>query len=397
MVTTVYFATNRPPFTEPGDGKILNFGSELGPTSGLDVRYGRADVQVDLNAETARFMPGSLQVADEKLIFPQGEGAVLGSTTIFDAIRSDMLATSKPTIAFIHGFSNSFTDAIERAAWIVTFYGIDANMFVFTWPSIASPIGIPLPFSDYRHDRGTAAASGPAVARTIRRLCDYIDSLSTGERCQQSIHLLCHSMGVFVLRNALQALMRMPDPASAANPDVSVSSMVSLSAVSPDASMLRRSFDKIVLAAADEDADAFDDPAKLKYLPRIGQSVTVYHSLRDWVLNTLSAGTKFNGPRLGSDGPDNMGSISDKITAVDVSPVTSFTQDPEEHQYYRIIPIIRDDIVQVLNGIPQDQIPNRTLVSPGRYRLNISAELQRAAAATTRPRAGRGSHKDWPK
>src|SRR6266404_8998436 len=53
------------------------------------------------------------------------------------------------------------------------------------------------------------------------------------------------------------------------------------------------------------------------------------------VLNTLSAATKFNGPRLGSDGPDNMGSISDKVTAVDVSEVVSIAQEPENHQYYR--------------------------------------------------------------
>jgi len=240
-------------------------------------------------------------------------------------------------------------------------------MFVFTWPSIASPIGVPLPFSDYVHDRGTAAASGPAVARTIRRLYDYVDSLDRSERCQESIHLLCHSMGNYVLRNALQALMRLPDTRASETGDVHA--MSSLSADAPEPSELRRSFDKIILAAADEDADAFDDPLKLKYLPRLGQSVTVYHSPKDWVLNTLSAKTKFNGPRLGTDGPDNMGSISDKVTAVDVSDVISLSQDLENHQYYRVFPAVRDDIVAVLNGIPQYKVPNRDAVSEGRWRI----------------------------
>jgi esterase/lipase superfamily enzyme len=133
--------------------------------------------------------------------------------------------------------------------------------------------------------------------------------------------------------------------------------------------VLRRSFDEIVLAAADEDADAFDDPLKLKYLPRLGQRVTVYHSPKDWVLNTLSAATKFNGPRLGNDGPDNMATISDKVSAVDASVVLSTAQEPENHQYYRVFPAMRDDIVAVLKGTAQDKVANRAAVSAGRWRI----------------------------
>jgi esterase/lipase superfamily enzyme len=157
--------------------------------------------------------------------------------------------------------------------------------------------------------------------------------------------------------------------------------MSSLSAGTPDPSVLRRSFDRMVLAAADEDADAFDDPLKLKYLPRLGQSVTVYHTNKDWVLNTLSAATKFNGPRLGSDGPDNMGSISDKVTAVDVSVVVSLAEEPENHQYYRVFPAVRDDIVAVLDGTAQNDVPNRTAVSDGRWRNTLAARKARKTVA----------------
>src|SRR5262245_13387820 len=99
-----------------------------------------------------------------------------------------MKTAQRPTIAFIHGFSNNFKDAIERAGWILAFYGVDANMFVFTWPSVGTgTIQVPLPYEDYEHDRGTAAASGPAVARAIRRLYDYIDALNRQQQCNQSI------------------------------------------------------------------------------------------------------------------------------------------------------------------------------------------------------------------
>jgi esterase/lipase superfamily enzyme len=369
MKVKVYFATNRQPLTEPGGSRIVRFGPELGPVGGLNVRYGSADVEVNLKAKTNVMVPGSLHVADEQLIFPEGAVPQLGSNTIFDALRNDMVASKRPTIAFIHGFSNSFTDAIERGGWISAFYGIDANMFVFTWPSIASPLGVPLPYSDYTHDRGTASASGPAVARTIRRLHDYVDALPEELRCQQSIHLLCHSMGNYVLRNALQALLRLPDPVMATEPGGAISAMVPLGLNEPNPSALRRTFDKIVLAAADEDADAFDDPAKLKFLPRLGQSASVYHSSKDWVLNTLSAGTKFNGARLGNDGPDNMATISDKVTAIDCSDVTTYAKDPEQHQYYRVFPVVRNDIVQVLKGVPQNKVTNRAAVAQGRYRI----------------------------
>ncbi|QKD01268.1 alpha/beta fold hydrolase [Mesorhizobium loti] len=369
MAVKVYFATNRQPYTDPGSGRITRFGDDPGPVGGLNVRYGSADVDVDLDARTNTMVAGSLQVADEQLIPAQGGQPQLGSSTIFDALRNDMKTSQRPTIAFIHGFSNSFTDAIERAGWISAFYGLDANMFVFTWPSRGSPLGVPLPYTDYTHDRKTAVMSGPAVARTIRRLHDYVDSLPPDLACDQPIHLLCHSMGNYVLRNALQALMRLPDPTVASHSGEAVSDMVPLPQNVPDPSVLRRTFDKIVLAAADEDADAFDDPAKLKFLPRIGQSVSVYHSLKDWVLNTLSDRTKFNGPRLGSDGPDNMATISDKVTAIDCADVTSFAKDPEEHQYYRVFPVVRNDIVQVLRGVPQNKVRNRAAVSQGRYRI----------------------------
>jgi esterase/lipase superfamily enzyme len=368
---TVYFATNRQPILKSGTETIIDFSSELGPTSGLDVRYGSAQVDVNLAAKSNKLVDGSLKVADQKLLFATRSKPKLGSNTIFDALRDDMANAKRPAIAFIHGFSNSFVDSIERAGWNLVFLGLDANMFVFSWPSIASPIGVPLPYHDYEHDRATAAASGPAVARTIRRLHDYVDSLAREQRCDQSIHLLCHSMGNYVLRNALQALMRLPDPTSAVTGDVR--SMMALSSDAPDPSVLRRSFDKIVLAAADEDSDAFDDPLKMKYLPRIGQSVTVYYNRKDWVLNTLSAVTKFNGPRLGNDGPDNMGSINDKVAAIDATNVDNFGDDPQSHQYYRTVRVVGDDIAAVLNGTPQNAIPNRTPAGSGRFAIKPRA------------------------
>ena len=381
---TVYFGTNRMPITDATGDRIVDFGSEPGPIDGVAVRFGSAEVKVS-SVRKAKIAAGSLYVAPEKLIPPNQRR---GSRDVFDKLREDMREGGRPTLVHIHGFSNSFTDALERAAIVVDFYGIDANVFSFTWPSRNSGGPIPLPYVDYLHDRETARESGLAMARTLRILYDYINSLPDRDRCRQPLHLICHSMGNYALRHALQALMRLPvneareyAPASGSPPVASDGSeaategegfpaLIGLPTENRDPNRLRRTFDQIILAAADEDEDAFEDELELKYLPRLAAGVTVYHTGRDWILNTLSRYTKFNGPRLGSDGPENMASISDKVSAVDVTQVIDPEQDFESHQYYRLSPAVRDDIVAVLSGARPDQIPKRQPTgSLRRYRL----------------------------
>jgi esterase/lipase superfamily enzyme len=371
QIVTVYFGTNRQPIFDAAGTNIVDFASDPGPVSGYAVRFGQAQIAVDLIAQTNDLVPGSVAVAPEVLTPTPGNPPQFGSKTIFDAIRQSMAGDQKPTIVFIHGFSNSFQDAIERAGWISAFFsdgGYPANIFVFTWPSRGGALGgLPLPYLDYEHDRGTAAASGPAVARTLRILYEYVAALPRTDWCLQHLHLLCHSMGNYVLRNGLQAWLALP---VSPQPVASHQSLTYIDTNLPDPIVMRRTFDQIILAAADEDDDAFDDPNKLQMLPRLGNAITVYHTRKDWVLNTLSSKTKFNGPRLGTNGPDNMSAISDKVSAVDVSDAFSVPgEDFEGHQYYRKIPQIRDDIVSVLSGQRPAEIANRTKLSEGRWLL----------------------------
>jgi len=383
QTVTVYFATNRMPLTEGSPDNIVGFGSELGPIDGTAVRFGSA--QASVTTAGSRFVPGSLYVAPEQLIGPVIRR---GSRDIFEKLRQDMQEGGRPTLVVIHGFSNTFQEAIERAASILTFYGIDANVFAFSWPSIGTLLPTPLPYTDYFHDRGTARASGVAIARTMRILYDFIDSLPRRDLCRQPLHLICHSMGNYAFRYAVQALMLVPQgepreyvrTVDAPATDVEerpLPALVALPTEAPDPNRLRRTFDQVVLAAADEDEDAFDDPKELRYLPRLGSRVTVYHTQKDWILSTLSSVTKFNGPRLGVDGPDNMAMISDKVTAVDVSDAIDPGHDFQSHQYYRLFPAVRDDIVAVLAGERQDTIANRERTDTQRYRLKAPSRTTR--------------------
>jgi esterase/lipase superfamily enzyme len=380
---TVYFATNRMPLTDASGAAIVDFGSEPGPIDGTALRFGSA--QASVTATGSSFVPDSLYVAPEQLIGPTIRR---GSRDIFEKLRQDMQEGGRPTLVVIHGFSNTFKEAIERAATIVSFYGIDANVFAFTWPSIGTPLPTPLPYNDYFHDRGTARASGVAIARTMRILYDFIDNLPRRDFCRQPLHLICHSMGNYAFRYAVQALMQLPqgEPREYARTDDAPApdaearpfpALVALPTESPDPNRLRQTFDQIVLAAADEDDDAFEDAREFRYLPRLGNRVTVYHTQKDWILSTLSSVTKFNGPRLGVNGPENMAMISDKVTAVDVSDAIDPRHDFQSHQYYRIFPAVRDDIVAVLAGERQDKIAHRDRIDMQRYRLQARARSTR--------------------
>ncbi|WP_027666105.1 alpha/beta fold hydrolase [Rhizobium leguminosarum] len=370
---TVYFATNRMPIAGKGSDAIFDFGPDLGPIDGTAVRFGSAEATITKDGAEADM--GSLYVAPEKLFGPD---ARRGSRDIFERIRTDMQNKGRPTLVLIHGFSNTFQDALERAAWISHFYGIDANIFVFSWPSLGRNLPTPLPYVDYAHDRQTAEASGIAVARTMQILYDFIDGLQRERLCQQPLHLIAHSMGVYVLRHALQALMRrpvqpivgLPEPNSDQQAfDEGRRSTTGIPTANADANRLRRTFEEIVLAAGDEDDDSFEDSHELRYLPRIARRVTIYHTHRDWILSTLSRVTKFNGPRLGMDGPDNMAAVSDKVASVDVSEVINASEDFQSHQYYRIFPRVRDDIVAVLGGQANEAINGRANSSAHRYRI----------------------------
>jgi esterase/lipase superfamily enzyme len=383
QVVTVYFATNRMPLTDASGGTIIDFGSELGPIDGTAVRFGSAQAKV--TATGSSLIPGSLYVASEQLY---GPSIWRGSRDIFEKLRQDMQEGGRPTLVVIHGFSNTFKDAIERAATIVNFYGLDANVFSFTWPSIGTRLPTPLPYTDYFHDRGTARASGVAIARTMRILYDFIDHLPRRDVCRQPLHLICHSMGNYAFRYAVQALMQVPqgepreyiraaDAPAADAEDRPFPALVAMPTEAPDPNRLRRTFDQIILAAADDDEDAFEDARELRYLPRLGNRVTVYHTQEDWILSTLSSVTKFNGPRLGVNGPENMAMISDKVAAVDVSDAISPRQDFQSHQYYRIFPAVRDDIVAVLTGERQDRIANRDRTDTQRYHLQPPSRSRR--------------------
>src|SRR3546814_5903613 len=108
--------------------------------------------------------------------------------------------------------------------------------------------------STYADDRGRARMSGPALGRAILKATDYIRNTPRSERCDGRIHLLCHSMGNWALRGAVQAMRTFVG------------------------NNIPPLFDEVILAAADEDDDTLQMGHKVGPLLRGCRRVTVYRS-----------------------------------------------------------------------------------------------------------------------
>jgi len=330
---TVFFATNRNPIGDPPTG----FGPLLGPIDGTAIRFGTAEVD-EKTLKLAR-----LDVAPEKLVFEDDQDKTLkfGSQKVFDALKSKMIAHARDTLIFVHGFGYSFAEALEGAAAFKKFLALEMNIFVFTWPSDGKMV----PLTSYPKDRADVERSGDAMARAIEIAARYLQKIAAEDRCEQRLHLLAHSMGNYALRHGVQGLCRRYK------------------------NILPRLFDKVVLAAADEDADTFDFDAKMKPLPQLAQQILVYHTPRDRAL-IISDVTKGNPDRLGAGGPDNTRSLNDKISVVDVSEALAGDDDATNHQYYRINTRVRADLRQVFGDVVPFQVKGRLyLPDAKRYRL----------------------------
>ncbi|MBL4851334.1 MAG: alpha/beta hydrolase [Gammaproteobacteria bacterium] len=333
----IYFATNRrpSPLTKP-----KNFGREFNPDGASVIRFGYAVVKgnrVDIKVAPEKLSP------DKNGYSLDLDKSRLGSQKIFNQARKTMKTRCKDTLIFIHGYNVSFKNALKTAAQIAqnlqaVKHSNGVDVALFSWPSDGSM----KPFLAYASDRRDAAASGPAVARSFLMFYQFLTNILKEEECDQHVHLMCHSMGNYVLRHALQEFIRQ------------------------SSERIPRLFDQIFLMAPDEDDDAFEHKHKLLLLPKLGRRVNVYFNRNDRAMS-ISDFTKSNPERLGDDGPRLPFQIPSKIVQIDC---TSVVRGIVEHNYYKDTPKVVADIVSTLDGIEPEEIPNRKFIEDkNRYRL----------------------------
>jgi esterase/lipase superfamily enzyme len=314
--TTVYFATNRVVQGPATDWH--SYGAEIvPPTDASRVTYAAAFVEgTDLGVEGS----GAITAISH---------AQLGE---FQAgVSQDIVGSGKNILIFIHGFANSFLNAITRAAFNREWFeasgvsAADTTVIAFTWPSLGQLIAAPphlLP-DDYLRDQSQATQSGFHIASFFADLQPTFEQIrSQGRR----VFLLAHSMGNFALAAAVESWFSHRKPGAIL-------------------------FDEVFLAAADERDDSFELPmgARLSRLPDLTPRISIYYSIRDVALLLSFAVNLLT--RLGHEGPTDKSDIarfpSMRYRIADCAEVNDYNLfDPPDasHQYYRRSRKVRADI-----------------------------------------------------
>ena len=327
----VYFATNRNPNRKNNpDDFGVGFSNDDGSAN---LRFGEAEATTT-KVKSVTVYPEQIDEEDE-------DKSILGSKTLFELLRQRMQERKRDTVLFIHGFNNTFQDALKSAAIIENKYRSEGNkkvnVMAVSWPSDGKA-------TRYRRDRHDAQASGMAVARGLVKAIKFLRDLAQEAMCKQKIHLVAHSMGNYVLRWTMQELREM------------------------SGSNLPRLLDQVILAAADEDDDAFEHDWKLARLPDLCKRVSVYSNRGDYIL-TGSDWTKGNPDRLGSDGPGRPNLLHGKVNSIDCTDVVPLGLS-EPHGYYLMTDRVIRDINAALSGKDADVIRKREPTThSARFRL----------------------------
>ena len=313
---TVYFATNRKTHTASPGG----FG---------------ADIVDQLDQVTYACVPvTNISLGDAN----SGQlGTITGlSEGDFTAtVQAELQNTGKNLLVFIHGFDNSFLDAIKRAAFNCAWFadsGIaaaDTTILAFTWPSAGNLLGqLPDPLDGaYKQDQKMAGLSGPHIARFLRNVLTLVQQTRDAGR---RAFLLAHSMGNHALAAAIGS--GVPDGAGR--------------------------YTEAILAAADEEYTTLQTAGAGMYqLRALADRISVYSSRRDVAMD-LSHAVNRN-QRLGFDGPADKANAAiyppASFRSVDCTHVYDFLglfPPDATHQYYRRSKTVRADIANVMAGAP---------------------------------------------
>lgn len=262
----------------------------------------------------------------------------LGSSRTFAELQAAM-NNGCDVLVFVHGFNVSWWEAVASAMSLQLLLN-EKNpskqvlIFLYTWPSDGKQI----PYWSYFSDRADAESSGAAIGRGFLKLRDYlmkarrIARSNDEDYCHQSIHLLCHSMGNYVLQNALR---RTEEFSAGGKPP--------------------RLFDQVFLCAADVDDDVFEKDKGLRRLPEMAETVTIYHNRGDLSM-PVSDHTKGNSDRLGLRGANRPADLDARIHQVDCSEIVSGLV---EHSYYQR-GRVNMDIRQSIDGIMPDDTTVRS-------------------------------------
>jgi esterase/lipase superfamily enzyme len=318
-MTTIYFATNR---KKDGTGDF-GYGGSMVDLDDAAVTYAIADVTgVKLTDEAS----GKIKPLKD-----------LTAGNFSDAAQQAIVNSGRDVLVFVHGASNTFEDAIRRAAFNCEWFAdadVDAaktTVVAFTWPSAAINIGDTL--GGYRRDQNQAGKSGQHLRAFFKNILALRGKLKAANP-QARVFLLAHSMG----NHALQAGVRSWAEAGG---------------------LAQLIFDQVFHAAPDEVAETYQqDGLGMRPLTGLSDRISIYYSREDRLMWASAAAN--NNQRLGFNGPSekmNTGTyprrkfrIVDCTRALDFSLLIPWDAS---HQYYRRSEAVREDIAACMVDDPR--------------------------------------------
>ncbi|HEY1711140.1 MAG TPA: alpha/beta hydrolase [Rhizomicrobium sp.] len=337
MTVPVYFATSRTGIGSPPTG----FGSVPGGT----LTFGRADV-TDASATADLLQPLTL--------------TSLSSGTFWPALQDEIVQSqANHLFLYIHGFDYRFNESIVRAGQLGLWYGagtrpLPSIVVAFCWPSLGT-----FSLSSYGDDYQRADGSGDAFRQFLIAMVPLIARFRSYPGRTRRVSLMAHSLGNHVLC-------------------VGLGKAIGTAAGQYNPAGQAPLFDTTILTASDEDADSLSGSDRLAYTAALSRRVYVYYNEQDIPLTDISQ-CYHHKARLGTDGPPDMPHFGASpyafINCSVASPIDihGTPLDPEHHQYYRLVPEVRDDMCGVMQGVADDQLVNRVYRPAGNdYRLNLS-------------------------
>jgi esterase/lipase superfamily enzyme len=193
---------------------------------------------------------------------PQGCGIQLAPAAVsdflaqqrkFHSLLSDRLthAAQKDVYVFVHGFNNTFDDAVFRAAEVWHFMGRAGVPVVYSWPAGYGGL------RGYAYDR----ESGEFTVFHLKYFLQMVASCPNVER----VHVIAHSRGCDVAVSALRELH------------------IACQARGQD-TQAELKLENLVLAAPDLDQDVFMQRFMAENLLRAAKRTTIYTSTTDQAL-----------------------------------------------------------------------------------------------------------------
>lgn len=267
-----------------------------------------------------------------------------GTQRMFYELYKNMSSTKgrSDVLIFIHGYLYDFDDELKAILDLKKIFidnpasPVEHILFV-SWPASGSII--PMSYFD---DKASSINSGTSLMRLFYFYTQFIKDIFSNRDltpCNQRIHIMAHSLGNRVLQSMLYSLKR---------------------------ENILRVIDQVLLLNADVSYKVFEDSEdSYNKLPLLANRISIYLNRQDNVLGISQFTKNILTPRLGKNGPSDLGHYKDIVSIIDCTFVkddllNSFKYETGNHWGYLSSSQVQSDIFQNLYGIDRNLITNRS-------------------------------------